>query len=87
MGEPEKFHRRKFHLIPHQGDGIPWRRNLSGSYVPGESTKPRKFSPQQEFKQLLNLLREKLAFAPIKKEHTTCTNIQGFLIFFFAYSN
>ena len=36
-----------------------------------------KCSPQQEFKQLLNLLREKLTFAPIKKDHTTCTEIQG----------
>ena len=36
-----------------------------------------KCSPQQDFKQLLNLLREKLTFAPIKKEHTTCTEIQG----------
>ena len=24
LGEPEKFHRWKYHLIPHQGDGIPW---------------------------------------------------------------
>ena len=39
-----------------------------------------KCSPQQEFRQLLNLLREKLTFSPIKKEHTTCTEIQGNLI-------
>ena len=46
----------------------------------------RKFSPQQQFKQLLNLLREKLAFAPIKKEHTTCTNIQGLLNFIIRFT-
>ena len=40
LGEPEKTHGRKYHLIPHQGDGIPWGQNFSGSYEPGESTKP-----------------------------------------------
>ena len=38
--EPEKFHRRKIHLIPHPGDGTSWRQNFSGSYGPGESGNP-----------------------------------------------
>ena len=47
--EEEKTHGRKYHLIPHQGDGIPWRRNLSCSYVPGESTLSLIYSNQKNF--------------------------------------
>ena len=39
-GDPEKFHRRKYHFIPHLGDGIPWFQNLSSSYGPNELNFP-----------------------------------------------
>ena len=42
LGEPEKFHRRRIHLIPHPGDGIPWRQNFSSGYGPDESIFPPK---------------------------------------------
>ena len=41
--EPEKFYRRKYHLIPHPGDGIPWCQNLSSSYAPNELIFPPNF--------------------------------------------
>ena len=41
--EPEKFHRRKYHLIPHPGDGIPWFQNLSSSYGPNGLIFPPNF--------------------------------------------
>ena len=53
MGEPEKFHRRKYHLISHPGDGIPWSQNLPGSYGPGEAIKPQ--PKPQEIKKLIKL--------------------------------
>ena len=68
-GEPEKFHRRKYHLIPHSGDSIPWCKNLSGSYGQDESIFPPNFevslflplcfSPRKTFSYSENNFAEK----------------------------
>ena len=41
LGEPEKFHRRNDHLIPHQNDGTPWRLRSQVAMDPTSRENPK----------------------------------------------